>query len=174
MKHIRLAVVLTAGWQIKEWPVENYARVCQALAERMPLEPIVLGAGERAARYAEKFCRLVPEVRNLVGQTTLREMAAVLARCDAYLGGDTGPLHLAAAEKIPGVALFVNRTDWREDGLNTSNRFGPWHGRIVTLAPEYPLSGCEHGCVSPVAHCIQQIHPRQVTEVLAQQLRIGA
>jgi ADP-heptose:LPS heptosyltransferase len=44
--------------------------------------------------------------------TSLDEMAALIDMCDAYLGGDTGPLHIAASRKtsISGNTIFRNRT----------------------------------------------------------------
>lgn len=172
MRHIRLATVLTAGWLAKEWPVERFAEVVLMLRRDWEIEPVLLGAGARAVSYGERFSRLVPGTCNLINQTTLREMAAVLRHCDAYLGGDTGPLHLSAAVHLPGVALFVNRTAWAPDGINSS-RFGPWQSAIRTLAPQAPLPGCAHGCVAPVAHCIKQIDSGQVAAVLRDVLRRG-
>src|SRR5205814_6037142 len=45
--------------------------------------------------------------RDLTGRTTLPHLAALLARADAVLANDTGPLHLAAALGRPVVAPYT-------------------------------------------------------------------
>ena len=54
---------------------------------------------------------------NLAGQTTLPQLAALLAGCDLFLGADSGVMHLAAAARAPLVALF---------GPSNPDAWGPW------------------------------------------------
>jgi len=51
----------------------------------------------------------------LAPPTSLLELAALLARCAAVVGGDTGPVHLAASLAVPTVAVFV-ATDPERNG----------------------------------------------------------
>ncbi|HAP39477.1 MAG TPA: lipopolysaccharide heptosyltransferase II, partial [Nitrospira sp.] len=46
------------------------------------------------------------------GQTTVRELMALVKRCQLFLTNDTGPMHVAAAFKVPLVAVF-GPTDWQ-------------------------------------------------------------
>ena len=58
---------------------------------------------------------------NLVGKTTLPELAVLLKKCKVLVSGDSGPMHLAACVGIPVVALFRNDIPGK-----TKNRWGPW------------------------------------------------
>ncbi|HUW79885.1 MAG TPA: glycosyltransferase family 9 protein [Acidocella sp.] len=82
----------------KRWPEQNFAELAQAL-----LIPSVIigGAGE---------AQNIPGL-NLTGQTSLAELAAVIARASVAIGNDTGPMHLAAALNIPSVVLFSAASD---------------------------------------------------------------
>ena len=48
---------------------------------------------------------------NLIGQTSLLELAAITARASLAIGNDTGPMHLAAALNVPSVVLFSEASD---------------------------------------------------------------
>jgi ADP-heptose:LPS heptosyltransferase len=45
-------------------------------------------------------------VLDLTGRTTMAQLGAVIQQCDAFLGNDTGPMHLACAVGTPVVAVF--------------------------------------------------------------------
>ena len=132
----------------------------------MPLQILLLGAGLDAEKKGELFCSCVPDTMNLINKTTLRESVEALKTCDCYLGGDTGLMHIAAALKMRGVALFVNRLEWRKDGIDTPDRFGPWKSEMSILQPNAPLPGCEHGCNCTDAHCIRAISVGEVQKQL--------
>ncbi len=82
---------------------------------------------------------------------------------DAYLGGDTGPMHMAAAAGTTGVVLSCHPIGADGNHFNAPERFGPWQGKMTVLRP-LPLSGCEHGCAKEYAHCINQIRVDDVVE----------
>ena len=162
----KVAVVLSAGRRNKEWGVSSYVYVIQKLAEKYPIQAVLLGAGDDAEKKGEIFCLHTPNTVNLINRTTLRESIEALKLCDYYLGGDTGLLHIAAALKMQGGALFVNRLEWRKDGIDTPDRFGPWNSEILILQPLKPLPGCEHGCNHKNPHCILGIHIEEVLRSL--------
>jgi heptosyltransferase III len=91
----------------KDWGEENWARFIQLLQERRPLLSLVfLGAADERG-LNERLARLwTGSNLNLCGQLTPRESAAVLGRCDALVCHDSGPMHLAACQGTPCVALF--------------------------------------------------------------------
>lgn len=153
----KIAVFLGAGRRNKEWPWMSYVAALKKVEKRESIQIILLGAGKETALYGAAFCSAYPAAMNFINQTTLRETIEILRHCDCYFGGDTGPMHLAAALKIPGVALFVNRLTWMPDGLDTAERFGAWQAPFHILRPEHPLLGCEYGCIKNESHCIQQI-----------------
>ncbi|MDT8440431.1 MAG: lipopolysaccharide heptosyltransferase II [Desulfuromonadales bacterium] len=90
----------------KRWLPERFAAVADGLAARYAASIVLTGGpGEREiGRDIEKAMQ-VP-VRNLIGQTSVREMMALLARCELMITNDSGPMHVAAALGTPLVAVF--------------------------------------------------------------------
>ncbi|MBI2437936.1 MAG: lipopolysaccharide heptosyltransferase II [Lentisphaerae bacterium] len=90
----------------KRWPAERFALAARLLKERLNYNIVALGsAAERA--LGEVVARgAAPGSLNLSGQTSLPELAAVLAQCKLVLSNDSGGMHLAAALAIPVVAVF--------------------------------------------------------------------
>jgi heptosyltransferase-2 len=99
----------------KRWPAERYA----ALADRLigGLHADVLIFGSRAERpLAETVARAMTHMPALVaGETSLRQLMALLAQCRLMVTNDSGPMHLAAALGLPVAALFGS-TDERATG----------------------------------------------------------
>ena len=89
---------------VKRWPVAGFAAVAAWLAERGLTPVVVGGAAERA--LGATISAATPRVRDLTGQTSLADIAALAQGAALALGNDTGPLHLATAMGAPGLALF--------------------------------------------------------------------
>ncbi len=104
---------------IKQWAPERFAGVARRLsAERGALCLVTWGPGERAlaegiVQASEGAAQLAPETRSLL------ELAALYEVCDAVVGGDTGPVHLAAALGVPVVGLY---------GPKDPAIYAPWDG----------------------------------------------
>lgn len=87
----------------KMWPPERFSELATCLLDA-GIVPILIGVqGER--EMAEQIVASVPDCCNLVGQTGIGEMAAVIARVSAHVGHDSGPFHVAAAVGTPCVAI---------------------------------------------------------------------
>ena len=100
----RIVLLPGAGKANKQWPVERF----RELAARYPGQALVVsGPGERALAQAVG-AEVAPE-------TNLRELAFLLRRSRIVVGGDTGPLHLAAALGTTVVGLY-GPTDPRRNG----------------------------------------------------------
>jgi ADP-heptose:LPS heptosyltransferase len=101
----------TANWPGKVWPAEKFVALFDALTTT-PLAgaraAIFAGPGEAERAGAEAVMRALPRRRviDLAGQLSLTEAAAHLARCDLYVGNDSGLMHLAAAAGAPTLGLF--------------------------------------------------------------------
>jgi len=101
----RVAVAPGSGSPAKNWPAENFAVTCRLLAERGPVNAmLVLGPAEMER----------PELRAAFAATgcavsecwSVRDLAAAFACCDLYLGNDSGLSHLAAWAGAEGLAVF--------------------------------------------------------------------
>ncbi len=110
-----------AGWKAKQWPAERYGEVATALAQRGLKSIINFGPGEEElARSAETTSggAAVPM------SFSVSELIALTRRARVFIGGDTGPMHLAAALRVPVVAIF---------GPTDPARTGPFRTRRVVL-----------------------------------------
>lgn len=113
----------------RAWPVSSWQPLIQALLKEDPTRRIVLVGGQDDHALAEQ---LVQEgVENHCGQHAILETAALLGSCDLVIGGDTGPLHLAAATGVPVLGLYAP---------TSVDRTGPL-GKTHTLTPPQIL-GC--------------------------------
>jgi heptosyltransferase-1 len=118
-----------AGWGAKQWPAERYGQVAQRLAEDGVKSLINFGPGE------EPLVRAVELASDGKAQgiaCSLTELIALTRRARLFIGGDTGPMHLAAALEIPVVAIF---------GPTNPTRNGPFGTRSIVLrSPASPTT----------------------------------
>ena len=93
----------------KRWPAASYGALAARLLTR-DVTPVVIGvASERP--LAAGIRAACPEARDLTGQTSFAEIAALARRAQAAIGNDTGPMHLIAAAGCPCVVLFSADSD---------------------------------------------------------------
>ncbi len=90
----------------KCWPPEKFSGLIKLVKERLDASVIVFGSrGERA--LAESLCSNSNEtVLNMVGETTIMQLAALIGSCDLLISNDTGPMHVACAVGTPLVAIL--------------------------------------------------------------------
>lgn len=101
----------TANWRVKMWPAERFIALAQRLTAPDGLLPgarlaILGGPGEAERQMAAPVLAALPEAVDLVGQLSLPEVAAVLARAGLFIGNDSGLMHLSAATGAPTLGLF--------------------------------------------------------------------
>jgi heptosyltransferase-1 len=110
-----------AGWGAKCWPAERYGAVARELV-RDGLDALVnYGPGE------EELALAVENASEGTAQKiscSVSELIALTRRASLFLGGDTGPMHMAAALRVPVVALF---------GPTNPQRNGPFGTRSIVL-----------------------------------------
>lgn len=106
---IKLAVVLAASKAERNWPVERYRETLNRVAARWPLTVVLIGGAGATERELAASLRegLAAPVVDLVGRTSLRQLAALMGEVDALLAPDTGPLHIAQAMGTPVVGLYA-------------------------------------------------------------------
>jgi len=92
----------------KIWPTERYIEVLKRLQARFDFWPVVFGGPEDRAD-GEYILKSTGRGYNLAGVFPVRPSAAAISRCCMYLGNDTGTMHLAAAVRVPCVAVFSAR-----------------------------------------------------------------
>jgi lipopolysaccharide heptosyltransferase I len=105
---------------IKRWPPERFSALARRLRDELGACCLVTwgpeerGLAEEVVAASEGAARLGPETGSLL------ELGALYEECDVVVGGDTGPLHLAAALGVAVVGLY---------GPKDPAIYGPWNGR---------------------------------------------
>jgi heptosyltransferase-1 len=118
-----------AGWGAKRWPAQRYGAVARTLACCGLRSIVNYGPGEdQLAHEAEQ----ASEGAAKAFAFSITELIALTRRAKLFIGGDTGPLHLAAALQVPTVAIF---------GPTDPARNGPYGTRSIVLRnPASPTS----------------------------------
>lgn len=166
---IKIIVNLSTSSKSKDWPVERYIEVCRAVREKYDVEYILIGAGENAREYGDIFLGQI-QAHDFINATTIRQTAEVMRRANMYLGGDTGPLHMAAALKLSGIAVYKSAVNTNIT-YNYVKRLYPWQAEINPVYPLKALVGCEmDGCVKDRPHCIMQITGDKVSDEILKQI----
>ena len=88
----------------KRWPADRYVALAGEIARRGLVPVVVGGPGDMAE--AASIQSAVPATISLAGRTSLQDLAGLAARAAYTVGGDTGPVHLAAAMGCRVIALF--------------------------------------------------------------------
>lgn len=92
-----------AGWEGKQWPTERYSEVARGLRALGLRSLVNFGPGE------EPLARAVEAASGGAAtalSSSVSQLIAFTRRAQLFVGGDTGPMHLAAALRVPVVALF--------------------------------------------------------------------
>ncbi len=93
------------AWTNKNWPTAHAAALCRMVRRELGVKSLVL-FGPKEKEEAEEAARLSEGAALPAPPTDISQLVALLRRAKAYVGGDTGPTHLAAALSVPLVALF--------------------------------------------------------------------
>jgi heptosyltransferase I len=110
-----------AGWGAKRWPAERYGEVARALAGAGLCPLVNYGPGEEDL-FRGVLAASGGRARPTKG--TISGLIALTRRARLFIGGDTGPLHLAAALRVPVVGIY---------GPTDPARNGPYGTRSVVL-----------------------------------------
>ncbi len=153
----------TSRWLFKAWPESEVAKLINELHTRGETVVVTAAPSQRERAMVARILEGVKTpVINLTGQLTLPEMAALTAQAKVFLGVDSAPMHIAASQQTPAVALF---------GPSDEMLWGPWqspHRVVTSLLPEHRcrpcgLDGCGGGKVSD---CLTRIPAQQVLNAM--------
>ncbi len=153
----------TSRWMFKTWPTAQMAQLIQALQQQG--RTVLLTAAPDAAEMAciaAIQAELTTPVASLAGQLSLKELGAIIAGADLFIGMDSVPMHMAAATQTPTIALF---------GPSGDIEWGPWQvPHRVLIAEHYRCRPCgRDGCGgSKISDCLNAISVEQVLTAIEQ------
>ena len=135
-----------AGWVTKRWETGRYAALGDAWAE-MAGGRVLLTWGPGEEETARRVAGAMRSRAAVAPPTDFRQMMALIRRADVFAGGDTGPLHIAAAVGVRCLALIGPTEPWRN---------GPWGEGHAVLHYRLACSGC-YGRTCPDIECLDRI-----------------
>jgi lipopolysaccharide heptosyltransferase II len=171
-----IVIHVSAGNPFRRWPAASFAEVAAELAREDRRRRIIITSGPSDAAAAEAVAgharRLAGDaapgiVRSReIGDFDLSELRALVDRAVLFIGGDSGPLHIAATTRTPVVALF---------GPTLPERSLPWRdpaiGAVAVDAGPLPCRPChQRHCVPGDFRCLTGISPNMVVSAARQLL----
>jgi heptosyltransferase-2 len=145
----------------KRWPKERFVGVAAQLQKKHHARVIIFGgpADRKLCNWiAEQIALTAPDKKpiNVAGQTSLRELAALLKTCRVVLTNDTGPMHLANAVGTPIVVPF---------GSTSSELTGPIFGNAEIVQTNVGCSPCFRRECPIDFRCMKNIDAAAITHV---------
>lgn len=90
----------------KRWYPDRFAVVARTLAAAWGAKVVITGGPGETAIAGDIEKDLSGNCLNMAGKTSVRELMALIKRCNFFITNDSGPMHLAAAFGVPLVAIF--------------------------------------------------------------------
>jgi ADP-heptose:LPS heptosyltransferase len=147
-----------ASWSGRQWPVENFIEIGQRLVKRGIYIAVAGGKADYALSRA-LVDKLAPNVCDLVGKTSLPQLAELMRQAEVVITNETSAVHIAAAVQTPSICLV---------GGGHYGRFVPYDvdqdnsPMPTTVTYKLPCFGCNWRCRYPVlpeaaVKCVEKI-----------------
>ncbi|KHK56105.1 hypothetical protein PI87_10220 [Ralstonia sp. A12] len=143
----------------KRWPLEKYIELCEALLVARPRAHLLILGTRSDAEYGTALQAVDSQrVHNLMGETSIAQSAALLARCQLLVGNDGGSVHLADAMGCKAVSIVP--------GIEYPDSIEPWHSKALAIRHAVPCAPCYSFTFCPEGHnqCMLDIPVDQVLE----------
>jgi predicted lipopolysaccharide heptosyltransferase III len=169
-----VVIHVSAGNPFRRWPADRFAALAAALAREDQRRRIIITSGpseadaaNRIAADAQREAGVAAGAIVRCGEFDLAELRALVGRAALYIGGDSGPLHIASGTRTPIVALF---------GPTLPERSMPWRDETIPAiavdAGPLPCRPChQRHCVPGDFRCLTRITTEQVIEAARRTLK---
>ncbi|MHC4072420.1 MAG: glycosyltransferase family 9 protein [Planctomycetota bacterium] len=144
----------------KCWPTERFAELADKISAKFGLSVIATGTEPEASVVERLKAKAGVSIVNLAGQTSLRELMALLKGAGLVVSNDTGPGHIAAASGVPLALIF---------GRSNPVRVAPYGRKHCVVAIDSDCRGLDINSADP-RHDIKAITVDQVYQKVCEQL----
>jgi heptosyltransferase II len=142
------------------WPVKHFAEIADAIADYSGAKIVLTGDKREVELVARVESLMKHRALNMAGKTTLRELAALIGRCSAFICPDSAPMHIAAAMKVPTLGIFALKSDF-------PGRWRPYGTACEIVRPD--VIACTARCIKekcPRFACYEQVSPESIVNAL--------
>ncbi len=153
----RVIVHTGAGYPSKVWSAQNLEKLLESLSRLHGMELFIIGTADekRAAPMEDLFQKNLPSLKDLRGVLELHELPALMQNAELFIGGDSGPAHIAAAQGIMVLSIF--------SGANDERLWKPWTPNLHLMTNKVSCSPCGLSvCPIPDHPCMSGIRPEEV------------
>lgn len=174
--HALIVLHVSAGNPFRRWPEPSFVALVTALVRRDPSRRVIITSGpsdaDAAVRVATEARRQLGMLGSAIpetGEFDLAELHALTARAAVYIGGDSGPAHVAATTRTPivellGPTLAGRSRPWRDP---------QWYAETVD-AGDLPCRPCsQRRCAPGDFRCLTRITADQVVAAVERALHHG-
>lgn len=165
------AIMLSASEVYKAWPSERFEQLLKTIMQKEKDVGLVVLGGPADSQVADAFAARFPhKAISLAGRLPFRVSAAVLGRCEKYIGNDTGLMHMAAAHGLPVLTVFTFPASLGLYPMSCPVRFQPYGVPSVAVLPaEAKEERCNFrngtGCAErKEPHCILNVTVEKMLE----------
>ncbi|MHC4182363.1 MAG: glycosyltransferase family 9 protein [Planctomycetota bacterium] len=136
----------------KQWPVSNYALLADRVLESYEAN-VIFSWGHGEVDAVNEIVTSMKHKALVACETkSIKQLIELMRRADLFIGGDTGPLHIASILGIPTVGIY---------GPKDPVIYGPYHGKAVVVRKELWCSPCKkRTCSDP--ECMTSLLPEDV------------
>lgn len=147
----------------KRWPAQHFA----SLAAALPQTTVLLGSSKEAALCEQIATASAGKARNLAGTTSLDQALALIAGAMAMVSNDSGLMHVAAALRVPQVAVFGSSSPLHTPPLSPQARV-VWLKNDPDYQPPLECAPCfARECPLGHTRCLNDIAPQRVMQLLS-------
>jgi lipopolysaccharide heptosyltransferase II len=171
-----IVVHVSAGNPFRRWPADFFVALASRLGMADPVRRIILTSGPSEAGAAREIASRAREALRGRGDTiltgeefSLAELRSLVARAALFIGGDSGPLHVASTSDVPIVGLY---------GPTLPVRSAPWRpASLTTESVDVPDLACrpcdQRQCAPGDFRCLTHLVPERVIEAAERALERG-
>ena len=144
----------------KRWSTSNYAILTDMILEHFEAK-IIFTWGPNELDIVNEIVGKMRGSASVACKTTIKQLTELIRHADLFIGGDTGPLHIASTLCIPTAAIFRPK-----DPIV----YGPYNGRSIVVNKELPCSPCRKRTCSDT-QCITSILPEEVFDAVSRLMK---
>ncbi len=164
-KNLRIIIHPSAGNKLRMWKKENFVEIIRWIKEKYECEIFLVGKEEKIGEAIETSIK--DKVENLMGKLSLRETAALIEKCNLFIGNDSSLAHIASCFDIPLLILY---------GPTQPERCKPYSPHLYYIYHKFPCSPClQIKCVRRKNYgsgeCMERISVEEVKEKIREILQ---
>ncbi|GAB6137353.1 glycosyltransferase N-terminal domain-containing protein [Halanaerobaculum tunisiense] len=154
-----IAINPRTSWSSKNWIPSRYAQLADRLSQELDCTVLFTGGPSDKQKIAQIQAKMKSNAYNLAGKTSLKETAYLYQQAQLFVGGDTGPLHLAVAMDLTAIALM---------GPTNPQTHGPYGDEHIVIQPDIECKNCwERECPKDAHKCMESITVEEVFQAVS-------